>query len=265
LTNVTLFLHRIRRRVSIAQSHSRSIRINQMAAVDLRPLNLFTLLSFILVLVWNLHYRPGASTSTPEVFQWHPILMTVCFGVCLPQASVMFRRQSLGTRVLRKNLHAGMQLFGLTCAVFGLVAVLKYHNDLKILNWYSLHSWLGLAAFVTLLAQWVLGVVFFSSLNLFPPPLRTRFMPVHMSIGTFLLIVSTAALTTGILEKNTFSDVCFPSVTNECKLSNLLGLCSVATCVACLTVLAKPKESSVTDVLVGDAETRTSLISGWSS
>lgn len=50
------------------------------------------------------------------------------------------------SKLLMKLIHAGLNLLAFALVVIALVAVFDFHNNAKIPNMYSLHSWLGLAA-----------------------------------------------------------------------------------------------------------------------
>ncbi|CAN1764743.1 Transmembrane ascorbate ferrireductase 2 [Linum perenne] len=50
-----------------------------------------------------------------------------------------------GTKNLKKLVHLGLQFLALCLSLIGVWAALKFHNDKGIDNFYSLHSWLGVA------------------------------------------------------------------------------------------------------------------------
>lgn len=50
-----------------------------------------------------------------------------------------------GTKRLKKFVHLLLQCLAFCLSIIGLWAALKFHNDKGIDNFYSLHSWLGLA------------------------------------------------------------------------------------------------------------------------
>lgn len=50
-----------------------------------------------------------------------------------------------GTKGLKKLVHLTLQFLAFICGLVGLWAAWKFHNDRGIDNFYSLHSWLGLA------------------------------------------------------------------------------------------------------------------------
>jgi len=50
-----------------------------------------------------------------------------------------------GTKSFKKLIHLVLQFLAFCLAVIGVWAAIKFHNDKGIDNFYSLHSWLGLA------------------------------------------------------------------------------------------------------------------------
>lgn len=47
-----------------------------------------------------------------------------------------------------QHIHATLHGVGLICAIVGIVAVFRFHNEHKITDLYSLHSWLGMFVLV---------------------------------------------------------------------------------------------------------------------
>jgi cytochrome b-561 len=50
-----------------------------------------------------------------------------------------------GTKSFKKLVHLTLQFLAFCLSLIGLWAAWKFHNDKGINNFYSLHSWLGLA------------------------------------------------------------------------------------------------------------------------
>jgi cytochrome b-561 len=50
-----------------------------------------------------------------------------------------------GTKGFKKLVHLTLQFLAFCLSLIGFWAALKFHNDKGIDNFYSLHSWLGLA------------------------------------------------------------------------------------------------------------------------
>lgn len=58
-----------------------------------------------------------------------------------------------GTKNFRKALHLTVQFLALCLGSMGIWAALKFHNERGIDNFYSLHSWLGLACLLLFAIQ----------------------------------------------------------------------------------------------------------------
>ena len=58
-----------------------------------------------------------------------------------------------GTKNFKKAVHLSILFLSLCLATIGLWAAIKFHNEKGIENFYSLHSWLGLAALISFAIQ----------------------------------------------------------------------------------------------------------------
>ncbi|CAI9276810.1 unnamed protein product [Lactuca saligna] len=95
-------------------------------------------LILILVLIWNVHYRGGLalfSKNKALLFNVHPVMMVTGLLLLNGEAFIL--------------------------SLIGLWAVWKFHNDKGIGNFYSLHSWLGLASLLLFAIQWGVGFATF--------------------------------------------------------------------------------------------------------
>ena len=61
---------------------------------------------------------------------------------------------------IKKYIHATINITAAIFAILGLVAVLEFHNENKIPNFYSLHSWLGITTIALLLLQVKIVILF---------------------------------------------------------------------------------------------------------
>ena len=128
---------------------------------------------------------------------------------------LVYRTCSCCPRLVSKILHAGLYLLAVPCIVLGFLAVFNWKTFRTTLDraadprfhFYSIHSWLGLAAIATFSLQLLLGL--FSFLLLLAcegatAGFRARLVPVHALFGTatFLLAVSSAVC--GLTEKALF-------------------------------------------------------------
>ena len=163
-----------------------------------------------------------------------------------------------GTKSFKKLVHLTLQFLAFCLSLIGFWAALKFHNDKGIDNFYSLHSWLGLACLflfsiqvftfpfhspswlptctTTLLEvnklliivssfQWASGFVTFwypgGSRNS-----RATLLPWHVFSGVYIYALSVATATTGILEKVTFlqTNNVISRYSTEALLVNSLGI-----------------------------------------
>lgn len=60
-------------------------------------------------------------------------------------AAMLAYKSVQGTKNLKKLVHLTLQLTAFILSLIGVWAALKFHIDKGIENFYSLHSWLGLA------------------------------------------------------------------------------------------------------------------------
>lgn len=95
-------------------------------------------------------------------------------------------------------------MFGIIMVLMLIAGVAVYQSHVlanpPIPNFYSLHSWVGIAAVIVFLGQWVAGFVSF----LYPQmrtPFREAYMPFHIYFGLTGYVLAVAAALLGISEK----------------------------------------------------------------
>nr|XP_043606950.1 transmembrane ascorbate ferrireductase 2-like [Erigeron canadensis] len=185
------------------------------------------LLVAILVLVWNIHYRGGLalfSSNRILLFNVHPVVMVIGLLLLNGEAMLAYKTVS-GTKAFKKLVHLVLQFLAFMLGVFGLWAAWKFHNDRGIDNFYSLHSWLGVACLFLFAIQWMAGFTTFwypgGSTNK-----RASLMPWHVVLGLYIYALSLASCITGILEKATFLQVhhLISHYSTEAILVNILGV-----------------------------------------
>ncbi|KAJ9147385.1 hypothetical protein P3X46_029555 [Hevea brasiliensis] len=180
-----------------------------------------------LVLTWTVHYRGGlalASDNKDLIFNVHPVLMVI--GLILINGEAMLAYKTVpGTKSFKKLVHLTVQFLAFCLSLIGVWAALKFHNDKGIDNFYSLHSWLGLACLFLFGIQWAAGFVTFwypgGSRNS-----RATLLPWHVFFGVYIYALAVATATTGILEKATFlqTNKVISRYSTEALLVNSLGL-----------------------------------------
>ncbi|KAE8659374.1 putative transmembrane ascorbate ferrireductase 2 [Hibiscus syriacus] len=184
-----------------------------------------------LVFTWTFHCRGGLaliSDNKDLIFNVHPVLMVL--GLVLLNGEAMLAYKTVpGTKSFKKLAHLTIQCIAFILSLIGVWAALKFHNDKGIDNFYSLHSWLGLACLFLFGIQWAAGFVTFwypgGSRNS-----RAALLPWHVFFGMYAYAIAIVTATTGILEKLTFlqTNQVISRYSTEALLVNSLGILIVA-------------------------------------
>ncbi|XP_077177250.1 lysosomal membrane ascorbate-dependent ferrireductase CYB561A3 [Paroedura picta] len=179
---------------------------------------------------WGRHWLGGfAWDGSSEMFNWHPVLMVTGMLVLYGSAALVYRVPLSweGSKLPWKLLHAALTLAAFILVVLGLVAVFEFHNQNKIPNMYSLHSWLGLTAVLLFSCQWFMGFASFL-LPWAPIWLRALYKPIHVFFGSAILSLVMAACVSGINEKLFFrlknSTTPYSKLPAEAYFANILGM-----------------------------------------
>ncbi|RRT47248.1 hypothetical protein B296_00053868 [Ensete ventricosum] len=130
-----------------------------------------------------------------------------------------------GTKSFKKTVHLSIQFLALCLGLIGTWAALKFHNDKGIDNFYSLHSWLGLACILLFSIQWGMGFATFW----YPGGSRSSrafLLPWHVFFGVYIYALAIVTAITGLLEKATFlqASKTILRYSNEAFLINSLGI-----------------------------------------
>ncbi|CAL5369701.1 unnamed protein product [Camellia sinensis] len=207
--------------------------IESMMAVPVVQLPIFLLVRIIgvivaaLVLTWTLHYRGGLaliSDNKDLIFNVHPVLMVIGLVLLNGEAMIAYKTVS-GTKSFKKLVHLSVQFVAFCLSIIGVWAALKFHIDKGIDNFYSLHSWLGLACLILFGIQWTAGFATFwypgGSRNS-----RATLLPWHVFFGVYIYALAVVTCTTGILEKATFlqTNQVITRYSTEALLVNCLGV-----------------------------------------
>lgn len=128
---------------------------------------------------------------------------------------LVYRTCTCCRRIYTKLLHSVLHLLAVPCIVLAFLAVWDYKSLRKgpdgqedpVFHFYSIHSWLGLAAMATFSLQLLLGL--FSFLLLLAcegatAGFRARLVPVHAIFGTATFILAVACAVCGLTEKALF-------------------------------------------------------------
>ena len=209
-----------------------------------------------------------------KVFNWHPVLMILAFSF-MTVSSLSFRskwmniwimgkdsgcgflqpQQQQQQRQAKKFFHIVSWTVVVLCGGIAIMAVVKSHNDPVtgyIANLYSMHSWCGCAVMGIYVLQFMVGMSFFSGMNLklwrgsifgfmSAPIFKSRVMSIHKFMGSFIYLATGATILMGIQEKEGFMKCSYevdqpdiyPIVNvgrlpSACKISHSLGVCVLA-------------------------------------
>ncbi|RXH68232.1 hypothetical protein DVH24_028379 [Malus domestica] len=140
-------------------------------------------------------------------------------------------------------------------SIIGVWAALKFHNDKGIDNFYSLHSWLGLACLFLFTLQWAAGFVTYW----FPggsKHSRANLLPWHVFFGVYTYALAVVTVTTGILEKVTFLQThqVISRYSTEALLVNSLGILVIVLGGFVILAVITPMNDNRGDVLRGPIE-----------
>ncbi|KAG8377321.1 hypothetical protein BUALT_Bualt08G0021100 [Buddleja alternifolia] len=175
-----------------------------------------------LVLVWLLHFREGLafkSDNKAKIFNIHPLLMLLGFVLISGEATMTYKTVP-SIRKRQKLFHLLLHLIALIAGIIGIYAVFKFHNELRIPNMYSLHSWLGMSTICLFGLQWLFS--FFSFW--YPraqPSARARLAPWHAVLGMVIFFMAILSAETGLVEKFIFLGL---RTSQEALIVNFTGL-----------------------------------------
>ncbi|CAA0814324.1 Probable transmembrane ascorbate ferrireductase 2 [Striga hermonthica] len=171
----------------------------------------------LLLFIWTVHYRGGMALV-------HPVLMVISLVLLNGEAMLAYKTVS-GTKNFKKLVHLSLQFLAFVLSAIGIWAAWKFHIEKGVDNFYSLHSWLGLACFFLFAIQWGSGFVTFwypgGSRNS-----RTSLLPWHVYFGIYIYCLAVATCATGFLEKATFMQMhqIITRYSKEAMLVNSLGM-----------------------------------------
>ncbi|XP_021815713.1 probable transmembrane ascorbate ferrireductase 2 [Prunus avium] len=210
-----------------------------------------------LVLIWTIRFRGGLaliSDNKDLIFNVHPVLMVIGLILLNGEAMLAYKTVS-GTKSFKKLVHLTLQFIAFCLSIIGVWAALKFHNDKGIDNFYSLHSWLGLACLFLFTLQWAAGFVSYwypggSKIS------RATLLPWHVFVGIYTYALAVVTVTTGILEKATFlqTNHIISRYSTEALLVNSLGILVVVLGGFVILAVITPTNNNRGDVLRGSIE-----------
>lgn len=203
------------------------------------------LISVILVIVWCKQHLGGFDWSVAgQRFNWHPVLMVVAFVFLYGNGMLIYRLMRDEPKPRLKLLHATVNGLAFLLAVIALIAVFSFHNEAKIPNMYSLHSWIGLGTVILFGANLVGGAVFFL-LPQTPDHLRAVILPLHVFGGQAALFLIAVSIVSGTTEKALFKFTGktpgYSNLPSEAYLLNFLGIFVVLSCLITWYTVTRPE------------------------
>ncbi|KAH0467206.1 hypothetical protein IEQ34_004444 [Dendrobium chrysotoxum] len=132
----------------------------------------------------------------------HPLLMVIGFILLNGEAILVHRRLAGWSREIRKAVQLSLQAAALGFGLFGIWAKFRGNEGISA-NFYSLHSWIGLACVALSAFQWMVGLI-----SMWHKPegrwTRSVVLPWHLFVGLYTFGLAVAAAETGLQEKLTF-------------------------------------------------------------
>lgn len=187
---------------------------------------LFGVTACILILFWCIHYNGGLAfhdQNKTKIFNVHPVFMFVGF-IFLSSQAILAYKMIPAKKEVQKTVHLALQGSAIVLGAIGIYAVFKFHNENKIKNLYSLHSWLGIATISLFGLQWIAALLTFA----FPGASKQRreaIYPWHVFLGVFLYAMAIGTAELGILERLTFQQFMgMDRFSKEAMLVNSTGL-----------------------------------------
>lgn len=202
------------------------------------------LTGLILVLVWMLHFKSGglSVSSADGLGNLHPVLMFT-FMVSLNMYTVLIYRTHFGQAKERlKWTHAILSGANMVMSLLGVFAMYKSHLMTGRANFYSLHSWIGMATNAIYVSQFVAGFVAFLKPGL-AQHRRASLMPLHRFLGSAVLVLAGVAAITGIGELVIFMDRdgAYSKFAPLTFVANFAGISVVLMTLSAIYLLASPQ------------------------
>ncbi|XP_015787659.1 cytochrome b ascorbate-dependent protein 3 isoform X2 [Tetranychus urticae] len=159
----------------------------------------------LLIILWVNKHLGGFDWSIPaKEFNYHPLFMVLgmvyLYGNSIISYRIFRTLDKPKLKIIHTILHGGCLIF----TALGLFAVIDFHNRANIVNFYSLHSWVGIFAASVYALQWI-GSFYAFLFPGIPAQYRAFLLPFHVRGGLIIFTISIAACLTGLTEKIFFS------------------------------------------------------------
>lgn len=132
-----------------------------------------------------------------RVLNWHPLLMTLAFGVVFVNGALAFRTTLFGyRRKNRKVAHGFLNGLSFLVATAGIVVMFLFKERTGNFDLYTIHAVVGFNTYLIFGLQWIVALVSFTAGGEY---YKRAFVVVHRLVGTLLLIGTTISMLTGAL------------------------------------------------------------------
>eukprot|EP01068_Selenidium_serpulae_P011718 Selendium_serpulae@DN5711_c1_g1_i8.p1 len=168
------------------------------------------LILLFMTLGWLLGYSAdlgGFGWTGRALFNWHPLLMVLAFGVLLTEGVISWAWLPT-SRKTAKIIHAVLHGIATVFALLALAAVVAFHELEGFPNFQSSHSWMGLVAMICLFGQLLASSIVFGGAA--SVAVRQQFLELHRPIGTSIWVMGFIAMSSGFMQKQSFERTTFP-------------------------------------------------------
>ncbi|XKL59428.1 hypothetical protein PGB90_000444 [Kerria lacca] len=160
-------------------------------------------LSIVFMFYWCISYAGGLGFSAMPLFQWHPLLMSIGLIFLMGNGILVFRILRNTHKYTLKLLHAAINASALVLTLLAALAVLVFHNQLNIPNFYSIHSWIGCTTILIFIFQACISIFSFL-LNGVSDNFKATLLPYHVYFGHCIFVLGICSAISGINAKAIF-------------------------------------------------------------
>jgi len=202
--------------------------------------------SVILFVYWIIQHEEGFAwtANRGKQFNLHSILMLTGFIFLNGQSMLIYKSFLCCKKIYNKILHCIVFVCSVSAITIGVVSAIQAQHNVpkgaQPSHFYSLHSWIGLAAIGLFALQFVVG--FFSFLVLLccdqaTRGFRSRLLPTHVTFGLIIFHLASAACLTGILQTARYrlsgkdGHPAYKDFEEPTIVINAVGACIIALCI----------------------------------
>ncbi|CAJ0590047.1 unnamed protein product [Cylicocyclus nassatus] len=129
----------------------------------------------------------------------HGMFMSSALVFIQGEALLSYRLYRYDAKLLSKFIHFSFHILAIALFLTGFSAIVVQKNYLGLSHFTSVHSWIGLSVMFIYIVQFTFGFVsfFIAGIN---DETRTKFMPVHQTVGALLFAVSIAQAIIGFVQ-----------------------------------------------------------------